>query len=118
MTRQPESVIPKSESGLGKKKYAYVAVLNYASFEMPANITVVKSSSNAALTNGNALYSLEGAKYGLYTSDGKLLHEFVIDADGKTDIYKISDYSKSYYVSEITPGKGYELSDTKVSGKS
>lgn len=103
----------KSESGLGKKKYAYVAVLNYASFEMPANITVVKSSSNAALTDGNALYSLEGAKYGLYTSDGKLLHEFVIDADGKTDIYKISDYSKSYYVSEITPGKGYELSVTK-----
>ena len=103
----------KSEGGSGKKKYTHVAVLNFAVYQLPANITVVKTSSNAPLTDGNSLYSLEGAKYGLYSSDGKLLHEFVMDENGKTGTFEISDFTKSYYISEITPGKGYELSAAK-----
>jgi len=103
----------KSESGSGKKKYTHVAALNYSVFQMPANIGVAKSSTDTGLTADNALYSLAGTQYGLYTSDGKLIHTFTLDGSGNSDIYELADVTKSYYVSEITSGKGYTLSKAK-----
>lgn len=103
----------KSESGSGSKTYTHVAVFNFAVYEMPAKVTVVKQSTNTTLTEGNACYSLEGAKYGLYNSSGTLYHEFVLDENGKSDVYEIKDLTKSYYIREIVPGKGYELSNAK-----
>lgn len=73
------------------------------------NVDIVKSSSNTAIVSGNNCYSLQGTTYGLYSQDGTLIHTFVIDASGNTDAYKITDLSKSYYVKEITAGKGYYL---------
>lgn len=103
----------KSESGSSRKKYTHVAALNYAVFQLPANVGISKISTDAGLTADNALYSLAGTKYGLYTSDGKLVHEFVLDEKGQTDKYELSDFTKSYYVSEIAAGKGYILSKNK-----
>ena len=103
----------KSESGSSKKKYTHVAALNYAVFQLPANVGISKTSTDAGLTEDNALYSLAGTKYGLYTSDGKLVHEFILDEKGQTDTYVLSDFTKSYYVSEIAAGKGYILSKNK-----
>lgn len=103
----------KSESGSSRKKYTHVAALNYAVFQLPANVGISKTSADSGLTDDNSLYSLDGTKYGLYTSDGNLVHEYTLDAKGQSGTYAISDFSKSYYVSEITAGKGYILSKNK-----
>ena len=103
----------KSEGGSSKKKYTHVAVLNFASYELPANVTIVKSSKDTQLTDNNACYSLEGTKYGFYNASGTLLHEFVLDENGKTGSYQIPDMTKKYYISEISAGPGYMLSTTK-----
>lgn len=103
----------KSEGGSGSKTYTHVAALNFATFELPAKVTVVKTSSNPTMSDGNACYSLKGTAYGLYDSTGKLLHRFELDENGKTDSFEIPDPAQKYYVSEITPGQGYEKSNTK-----
>ena len=72
-------------------------------------LDITKSSANTAIVSNNACYELSGTSYGLYTSDGTLVHTFYIDSSGNTDSYKITDLSKSYCLKEITAGKGYEL---------
>ena len=103
----------KSESGSGKKKYTHVAVLNYPDFVAPAKLAVKKASATPLMTNLNRCYQLAGTKYGLYDSAGKLLHEFIFDNDGKTDVYQIKDINKKYYIKELAAGSGYVLSDKK-----
>ena len=103
----------KSEGGSGSKAYTHVAALNFAAFELPAKVTVVKTSTDPDITDGNACYSLKGTTYGLYNSSGTLLHQFILDENGKTDSFEIPDPSKTYYVSEITPGTGFEKSNNK-----
>ena len=103
----------KSEGGSGSKTYTHVAVLNYDTYNYDDKTTVTKTSSNNALTVDNACYSLEGTRYGLYNSSGTLIHEFILDAQGKTDTYKFTDLNGKYYVSEISAGKGYKLDTTK-----
>ena len=102
----------KSEAGSGDKTYTHVAVLNYDDFSLPALVTVTKKSTDPTIVNNNACYSIEGTRYGFYTSDGKLIHEFVLDADGKSDQFEIPDVNGKYYFKEIAAGKGYKLSDT------
>ena len=102
-----------SDSGSGSKKYSYVAVLSFPDFKQPAKVTVKKASAKTDLTESNACYSLNGTKYGLYNTSGTLLHEFVINAEGKTDTYQINDLTKKYYVQEISAGKGYILNSKK-----
>ena len=77
------------------------------------DVTVVKTSSNASAVANNNCYSLAGTTYGLYTSNGTLIHTFVINASGTTDTFKITDMTKSYYVQEITAGPGYALDTAK-----
>ena len=86
-----------------------------ADIQPPSKITVVKTSTNASAVANNNCYSLEGTTYGLYTSDGTLVHTFTINASGTTETYTISDMNKSYYVQEITAGKGYKLDTAKYS---
>ncbi len=79
-------------------------------------LTVTKSSANTAVTEGNACYSLAGAKYGVYTdsactqpakstsgSDAVL----VTAADGKSNTVTLN--AGTYYVKEIAPSPGYGL---------
>ncbi len=77
------------------------------------DVTVVKTSSNASAVANNNCYSLAGTTYGLYTSNGTLVHTFVINASGTTDTFKITDMTKSYYVQEITAGPGFEIDTAK-----
>ena len=65
------------------------------------------------MTGSNGCYSLKDTKYGLYNSSGTLLHEFTIDQDGKADVFEIADPKQSYYVCEISAGRGYKVNDTK-----
>ena len=90
-----------------------MAVFTYESFVLPKRITVVKTSSKQGLTENNDCYSLTGTKYGLYNSEGTLVHEFTLDQDGKADTFSISDQNQTYYVSEISAGRGYKVNETK-----
>lgn len=84
-----------------------------ADIQPPSKITVVKTPANASAVANNNCYSLEGTTYGLYTSDGTLVHTFTINASGTTETYTVSDRNKSYYVQEISAGKGFMLDTEK-----
>lgn len=69
-------------------------------------IDLKKSSAKPDMTNNSSLYSLQGAKYGIY-KDGSLVQELTTDANG---------YAKSsllvegnYTVKEISASKGYDI---------
>ena len=72
-------------------------------------VDIVKSPANTAIVATNNCYSLEGTTYGLYTSDGTWIHTFIMDSTGNTEPYKLTDLTKSYYVKEISAGKGYYI---------
>lgn len=72
-------------------------------------IDLKKTSANPDMTNNSRLYSLEGAKYGIYEGDS-LVQELTTDANG---------YAKSslllegkYTVKEISASKGYDVDQT------
>ena len=106
-------VYTKTDHGSGSKKYTHVAVFTYETFDLPIKVFVKKTSAQPGVTDSNNCYSLQDTKYGLYTSAGTLVHEFVMDKDGNTDVFEIKDQKLSYYVTEIQAGKGYKLNDTK-----
>lgn len=69
-------------------------------------IDLKKTSANPDMTNNSRLYSLEGAKYGIYEGDS-LVQELTTDVNG---------YAKSslllegkYTVKEISASKGYKV---------
>lgn len=69
-------------------------------------IDLKKTSANPDMTNNSKLYSLEGAKYGIYEGDN-LVQELTTDVNG---------YAKSslllegkYTVKEISASKGYKV---------
>lgn len=69
-------------------------------------IDLKKTSANPDMTNNSRLYSLEGAKYGIYEGDS-LVQELTTDVNG---------YAKSslllegkYTVKEISASKGYDV---------
>lgn len=72
-------------------------------------VDLKKTSANPEMTNNSSLYSLEGAKYGIYEGDS-LVQELTTDANG---------YAKSslllegkYTVKEISASKGYDVDQT------
>lgn len=56
--------------------------------------------------------SLEGATYGVYSLDGKLITTITTDKFGTANTGKVLNYG-NYYFQEITSPKGYLLSDEK-----
>ncbi|MBE6468474.1 MAG: hypothetical protein E7001_00540 [Coriobacteriaceae bacterium] len=74
-------------------------------------ITLVKTSSNPVISDGSACYSLEGAVFGIYT-DARAAQEvgrMTTDAAGRASSEALQP--GTYYVKEITPPRGYALSD-------
>lgn len=72
-------------------------------------IDLKKTSANPDMTNNSSLYSLDGAKYGIYEGDN-LVQELTTDVNG---------YAKSsllledkYTVKEISASKGYDVDQT------
>lgn len=80
----------------------------------PKNVTVVKTSTNTAIVSNNACYSMAGTTYGLYKTDGTLVHTFTLDASGRTTAYTLQQADgKELYVQEISAGPGYKLNSAK-----
>ncbi len=67
-----------------------------------------KVSADSSMTDGNPCYSLEGAIYKVYASDGITeVGEFVTDASGETT--PITLKAGKYIVKEVQAPKGYAL---------
>lgn len=78
------------------------------------NVTVVKTSTNTAIVSNNKCYSMQGTTYGLYKTDGTLVHTFTLDASGKTTAYTLQQADgKDLYIQEISAGPGYKLNSAK-----
>ena len=78
------------------------------------NISLTKASANPSVTGNNSCYSLAGASYGLYSDSSctNRVATFTVDASGKTTTTYMTAYGKTYYLKEITAGKGYKLDST------
>lgn len=79
-------------------------------------VTIMKSSANPVVTNGNSCYSLAGAKYGVYTDS--TCTTLAKDASGNDAILTTTANGSSntltinagtYYIKEISPSPGYRL---------
>ena len=76
-------------------------------------IRLTKESASPDISEGNPLYSIEGAVYGVYSdaSCTKLVTKLTVDEDGKAEYWGLSP--ATYYVKEITAPEGFFL-DTSV----
>lgn len=86
----------------------------------PVYLYVNKTSANSSCTNDNPNYSLEGAKYWVYTDEGCTKRavdvdgnavELTTDANGKTNTAKMpagKSGSNTYYVKETQASLGYQ----------
>ena len=66
-----------------------------------------KVSANESLSKDNNCYSLKGAKYGVYDSDGKKVDELVTDEKGESQ--KIELPVGHYTIKELEAAKGYAI---------
>ena len=84
------------------------------------SLQVIKKSADTCLTENNSMYSLEGAKFGVYTNQSCSDSSFVceLNSDGlNSDGYAVYNSpqlvsaSNTYYVKELEAPKGYERSN-------
>ena len=79
----------------------------------PANgqVGLVKQSANKSITDGNGSYSLQGARYGLYSDEQctQLVQSATTDENGHATFASVP--TGNYYVREIHPSKGYLLDE-------
>ena len=66
-------------------------------------IKIRKTSSNTAITNGNNMYSLAGARFQLI---GSQTYEFTINSDGSSN--EVQAIPGSYTLREVSAPKGYK----------
>ena len=84
----------------------------YRGLNLTGSLTIIKSSGNPALSDGNSCYSLAGAKYGLYEGSS-LIGTLTTDANGKATLSNIP-YG-TYTLKEISGAKGYAVDTTAYS---
>ncbi len=82
-------------------------------YEPKGTVSIVKSSSNPELTEGNENYTLEGASYGIYTEKAAInqVGVFTTKSDGTSNEIELD--IGTYYMKELTAPDGYVL-DTNV----
>lgn len=75
-------------------------------------ISLRKASSSPEVTDGNALYSLAGAVYGVYSDEGcqSQVATMTTGADGSASADGLA--AGTYYVREVTPSPGFSLDPT------
>ena len=75
-------------------------------------IGIIKSSASPSITEGNDLYALSGAQYGVYSDSDctKLVTTLSTDAEGCSDYWGVRP--GTYYLKEITAPEGYFIDDT------
>lgn len=76
------------------------------------SIKIQKASAVPSITNGNNCYSLAGAEYKLYKSDGTLVDTLVTESDGSKT--KTGLALGSYYLVETKPSQGYAISTGRL----
>lgn len=81
----------------------------YRGLNSTGSLSIIKSSFNTDITNGNGCYSLKGAKYGLYQGT-TLIGTLVTDENGNASLGNIP-YG-AYTLKEIEASKGYALDAT------
>lgn len=85
-------------------------------FNPLGDMDLLKKSSNPAVSDGNACYSLAGAVYSVYgsqadaQSSSNRLATLVTNADGYAKATGLQ--MGAYYIKETTPAKGYALDGT------
>ncbi len=79
------------------------------------NATLKKTSSNASITNGNGLYSIAGAIYGVYSDKDctKQLATLTTDNSGNTDTVEVK--AGTVYIKELSAPAGYKVDGTVYS---
>lgn len=92
--------------GVGEKDSVAFSI----EWENLSTFSLQKSSSAQSITKGNSAYSLQGAKYGIYKSDGTLYETVTTDANGKASC--TLPYG-TYTIKEVTASKGYALDEKK-----
>lgn len=103
------------ESEAGKNKYWIYAPEDSGLqclliAELTGSAKLVKSSSNAAITDGNGCYSLAGAVYSVYSDEGlsNKVGELTTTEDGTTNT--LEDLTAgTYYVKETSSAHNYAL---------
>ena len=85
-------------------------------FNFTGSLKLIKKSNNTSITTNNNMYSLQGAKYGVYTSkadaknDSDRVKTLTTDENGKTDAIDLTP--DTYFVKETKAPSGYLLDDT------
>ena len=79
------------------------------------NATLKKTSSNTRVTDGNGLYSIAGATYGVYSDRDctKQLATLTTDNSGNTDIVEVK--AGTVYIKEVSAPAGYKVDSTVYS---
>ena len=79
------------------------------------NATLKKASSNASITDGNGLYSIAGATYGVYSDKDctKQLATLTTDNSGNTDVVEVK--AGTVYIKELSAPAGYKVDSTVYS---
>ena len=79
------------------------------------NATLKKTSSNASITDGNGLYSIAGATYGVYSDKDctKQLATLTTDNSGNTDTVEVK--AGTVYIKELSAPAGYKVDNTVYS---
>ena len=79
------------------------------------NATLKKTSSNAGITDGNGLYSIAGATYGVYSDKDctKQLATLTTDNSGNTDTVEVK--AGTVYIKELSAPAGYKVDNTVYS---
>ena len=79
------------------------------------NATLKKTSSNASITDGNGLYSIAGATYGVYSDKDctKQLATLTTDNSGNTDTVEVK--AGTVYIKELSAPAGYKVDTTVYS---
>ena len=74
-----------------------------------------KTSSNASITDGNGLYSIAGATYGVYSDKDctKQLATLTTDNSGNTDTVEVK--AGTVYIKELSAPAGYKVDNTVYS---
>ena len=69
---------------------------------------IEKTSSNASITDGNGLYSIAGATYGVYSDKDctKQLATLTTDNSGNTDTVEVK--AGTVYIKELSAPAGYK----------
>lgn len=85
----------------------------FADYNPEGYASLTKSSANTSITEGNDCYSLEGAEFTVYDSDGNNVGTLTTDADGNANTLTLEE--GTYTVKETKAPTGYYLNeDTKT----